>query len=348
MGTGHVMRCLALAQAWQDAGGRCIFAMAMSTPAVQRRLQEEGIEIEDLDVAAGTSEDAKQTGNVAARNNAVWMVVDGYQFGADYQSAIQQSSCRLLFVDDNGHAGRYCADVVLNQNSHANESLYARREPHTRLLLGPHYAMLRREFCVWREWKRKIRKTADKILIAMGGSDPENFTGRVIEALENVQESRLELVAVVGGSNPHLAQIEDVAAHSRHGIRLTADAADMPGLMAWADMAISAAGSICWEFCALGLPALLLPVAPNQVAAAESLQRMGAAKLFSGGGQCRSEQFCPEDLAREAVDLITSASERQSLSHRSRTLVDGHGASRVVASLSGQASPAGRKLDFIA
>lgn len=329
MGTGHVMRCLALAQAWQDAGGHCIFAMAASTPAVERRLKEEGVEIERLAVTAGTAEDAKQTGYVASKQNAAWIVVDGYHFGADYQSAIKQSGGELLFVDDNGHAERYCADLVLNQNSHAVESLYAKRESNTRLLLGPRYAMLRREFLVWREWKREIREAGTRILVVAGGSDPENFTGRVIEALENVQEFRLEILTVVGGSNPHLAEIENVIARSRHSIRLAKDATNMPDLMAWADVAISAAGSICWEFCALALPALLIPVASNQDAAADSLQRLGAAKLF-----CAGKQFCPEELAREVVGLITSPSERQSLSQRAHTLVDARGASRVVAMLS--------------
>lgn len=343
MGTGHVMRCLALAQAWQDSGGNCIFAMAASTPAVERRLKEERVEIKHLAVAAGTAEDAKQTGYVASKKNAAWIVVDGYHFGADYQSAIRQLGCKLLFVDDNCHAERYCADLVLNQNPHADESLYAMRESGTRLLLGPRYAMLRREFLVWREWKREIREAGTRILVVAGGSDPENFTRRITEALENVQEFRLEILTVVGGSNPHLAQIENALARSRHSIRLAKDATNMPDLMAWADMAISAAGSICWEFCALGLPALLIPVASNQDAAAESLRRLGAAKLFSGG-----RQFCPEELARDVVGLITSPSDRQNLSQRAHSLVDAKGASRVVAMLSSQPVAGRRSLDFTA
>src|ERR1700678_3495100 len=104
MGTGHAMRCLALAQAWQDAGGQCVFAMAESTPAVVRRLKEERIEVEHLKISPATAEDAKQTRHIASKTNAAWVAVDGYQFGADYQSAIKQSACKLLFVDDNGHA----------------------------------------------------------------------------------------------------------------------------------------------------------------------------------------------------------------------------------------------------
>jgi UDP-2,4-diacetamido-2,4,6-trideoxy-beta-L-altropyranose hydrolase len=339
MGTGHVMRCLALAQAWQDAGGECTFAMAESTPALERRLKDEGMEIENLAVAGGSLEDAQKTGSIALKRNAAWIVADGYHFGADYQKAIKQSTVPSLFVDDNGHADRYYADVVLNQNAHADESLYAVKEAHTRLLLGPRYAMLRREFTEWREWKREIREAASRILIVAGGSDPENITRQVIEALDGVAESALELVAVVGGSNPHLAEVEEVVAHSRHSCRLVRDAADMPGLMAWADLAISAAGSICWEFCALGLPAFLIPVASNQNVTAESLQALGAARVFSWGAQFRGKA-----LAREVVALLASRSERESLSQRAHALVDTEGASRVVAALSTQSAARRQKL----
>lgn len=331
MGTGHVMRCLALAQAWQDEGGKAVFAMAESTPAIVTRLQEEGMEVELVAASAGTAEDAHRTSHLAGKVNANWIVVDGYQFGSDYQLAIKQSLCKLLFVDDNGHADRYCADLVLNQNSHANERIYAKRESHTRLLLGPRYAMLRREFRHWQDWKREIRDSATRILIAMGGSDPDNFTRRVIEGLENVREVRLEIMAVVGGSNPHFAEIEDVIARSCHNVRFARDAADMPDLMARADIAVSAAGSICWEFCALALPAFLIPIASNQDSAADSLQRLGAAKLLPGG-----KRFRREELAREVVGLIRLPSERRSLSQRARGLVDARGACRVVAELSSQ------------
>ncbi|MGA7930415.1 MAG: hypothetical protein WCA20_31015, partial [Candidatus Sulfotelmatobacter sp.] len=104
VGTGHVMRCFALAQAWQDSGGHCIFAMAESTPAVERRLREKGMKVEQLTAGVGTAEDAKQTGHLADKENAVWIVVDGYQFRSAYQSAIKAAGFKLLFVDDNGHA----------------------------------------------------------------------------------------------------------------------------------------------------------------------------------------------------------------------------------------------------
>ena len=328
IGTGHVMRCIALAQAWQDAGGRAMFAMAETTPSIESRLLRERMYLERFCAEPGTEQDWERTNHIAEEGKADWIVVDGYRFDANYQLEVTNSTCKSLFVDDNGHAGTYTADLVLNQNSHASESLYISRGYSTRLLLGPRYAMLRREFWGWREWRREIRETANRILIVMGGSDPDNFTTRVILALEHVRQLSLEVVAVVGGSNPYLAEIKAATANSRHRISVTRDATDMPGLMAHADIAISAAGSICWEFCALGLPVLLIPVAPNQSAATTSLESLGAAKLVCGG-----TRFCAQELADKVIALLTSASERQSLSERAHALVDGQGSNRVVAIL---------------
>ena len=81
IGTGHVMRCLALAQAWQDGGGKATFIMAMESPAIEARLNCERIEVVNIKQTPGSAEDAVQTEGVANRHNAQWIVVDGYQFG---------------------------------------------------------------------------------------------------------------------------------------------------------------------------------------------------------------------------------------------------------------------------
>jgi len=149
MGTGHVMRCLALAQAWQDEGGEVVFASAEITKAIEDRLRAENVKLIALPVTAGTAKDVDLTSAAARECGAKWIVVDGYQFHAAYQRSLQQAGLKVLYVDDNGHLEQYWADLVLNQNAHAAEDLYKNREQKTRLLLGPRYALLRREFNNW-------------------------------------------------------------------------------------------------------------------------------------------------------------------------------------------------------
>jgi UDP-2,4-diacetamido-2,4,6-trideoxy-beta-L-altropyranose hydrolase len=330
------MRCLALAQAWQDAGGCAVFAMAQTTAAIQARLAAESCELRLVSCATGTDDDSRQTIALAREQAAEWIVVDGYQFTAEYQHALKAAGFKVLFLDDYGHAGHYFADLVLNQNAHANDGVYAARESYTRLLLGTRYCLLRREFAAWRDWKREIAAAGNKVLVTMGGSDPKNLTARAMEALALVRVKSLEAVVVVGGGTSHSELIESSSASAVAGkesgkkVSVRRDVANMAELMAWADVAVSSAGSTCWELCLLGLPSLLVDVADNQTEVAKDLDRRGCAIHLGSAGD-----FSAERVAEHLDRLLKSGETRHSMSIRGRELVDGRGAVRVASAVRG-------------
>jgi UDP-2,4-diacetamido-2,4,6-trideoxy-beta-L-altropyranose hydrolase len=330
IGSGHVMRCLALAQAWQDAGGRAVFVMSDSAPVIEERLRTEVMHVIHLQVARQTSGDAEQTSELAHKYRAKWVVVDGYQFGADYQRSLKKSGMKVLFVDDHGHAGHYSADLVVNQNACADEGHYRDREQQTRLLLGPRYAMLRREFVVWCNWKRTIPPRGRKVLVTMGGSDPDNLTLRVVEALQLVKTDGLEATVVIGGINSNVRSVEQAAMKSTHSIRFVKNAVNMAELMVWADIAVSAAGCTCWEMCLLGLPSLVIDLADNQLPIARCLSQRGLALHLGSSRDCPAER-----ISGEVMRLLASAESRAQMSTRGRDLVDGSGASIVCAAMRG-------------
>ena len=330
IGTGHVMRCLALAQAWQDAGGRVAFAMTENTEAVSKRLTRESCDVLPILPSAGGSEDFRHTIALARAHNCEWVVLDGYEFRADYQRGLKAANLRVLFVDDWGHSEHYAADIVLNQNASATSMLYSNREPQSELLLGPRYAMLRREFSVWRDWKREIQPVCNRLLVLMGGSDEGNVTGTVIESLRLLALPELETTVVIGAFNPHFAELRDQVVQSGLNIKLLTDVSNVGELMAGADLAVSAAGSTCLELCFLGLPTLLIDVADNQAAVAKELHQRECA-IHIGDAKVTAETIS------ERIRQVVLAQElRQSLSYRSRQLVDGRGATRVVSILRGQ------------
>ncbi len=158
IGTGHVMRCLALAQAWQDNGGTVTFLMTPGSPSLEQRICSEGMNVLTSIEQPGSEEDATITAEIAKKSESSWVVVDGYQFGAEYQKILKAHNCRILFIDDYGHADHYYSDIVLNQNIYAGMSFYKNYEPYTRFLLGTKYALLRKEFLNSAGYNRNARR----------------------------------------------------------------------------------------------------------------------------------------------------------------------------------------------
>jgi len=331
IGAGHVLRSLALAQAWKDGGGHAIFVMAMESSMIEERLQSEGMEVAHLSTQGGSAEDAIQTRSLARKRGATWVVLDGYQFGADYQRIIKDAGLRLLVIDDNGHSEAYYADLVLNQNLHAHQGLYVNIEPYALTLLGNRYVLLRREFLKWRGWGRQIPGVAHKVLVTLGGGDLDNMTSKVINGLKKVDISNLDVRIVVGPSNPHIETLQKALLFAPCSMRILHNVTNMPELMAWADVALSAGGSTCWELAFMGLPALIITVADNQHAAAERLDAIGVAANLG-----RQENLSSDEIAHALSRLLLETRGRAQMSQRAQNLVDGEGASRVLMHLQGK------------
>ncbi|MEL7227208.1 MAG: UDP-2,4-diacetamido-2,4,6-trideoxy-beta-L-altropyranose hydrolase, partial [Cyanobacteria bacterium J06576_12] len=335
IGTGHVMRCLALAQAWLEEGNEKVTLLtAALSPALDARLQVEGVQViylPDLPtkpIFPGSQCDAEKTVAQAQEAQASWVVVDGYQFGSDYQQTIKAAGLKLLLIDDYGHAKHYCADLVLNQNVYARASLYESRTADTQLLLKTRYALLRKEFWPWQLWRRNVPSTAQKVLVTLGGSDPDNVTLKAIQALQQIETTGLEVTVVVGGSNPHYAQLQSQVQTSLRSsecaITLQRNVTNMPALMAWADVAICAGGGTAWELAFMGLPSLMVILAENQRLVAETMDALGVS--INLGWHCFIR---PEQLTVQISQLLTQSQKRQRMVANAQNLVDGKGARRL-------------------
>ena len=331
MGTGHVMRCLALAQAIKSQGDRAHFAIASCPPMVFDRLTNEGFTIHFLDsVEPGGVRDVQGTIHLFQQLECQWICVDGYQFGAEYQQQLRTAGCRSLFLDDYGHASSYSADFVLNQNSSAHDGCYQSRHAETNLLLGTRYTLLRQEFLNWHRWQRYIPERIGSLLITLGGSDPENITTWILDALQAVDISDLTIVVIIGAANPHQDLLKVCAARSVHSVQIVSNVTSMPHYIVAADLAISAGGSTAWELALLGLPSLMVTLADNQVAIAESLQGQGISISLGTPSQLEVKQF-----ASVIQQLDRSVEKRQQMSDRGRALMDADGCDRVLMAMAG-------------
>ena len=329
IGTGHVMRCIALGQAWRHRGGRVVLACRSIPVDLSARVGDAGLELEHMpgDCLDNEIGDASWTAKRASVLGASVVVADGYFFPPSFQSVLVAAGLRLAVIDDNGENGGYPANLVVNQNPHARAELYADRGTQTRLLLGLQYAMLRREFLEYVPVPRDAGPTP-RILVTMGGGDPDDITSRVLEGLNRLMDVALELRVVVGGANLNGEAIRRTADFSPHRVTVEYNVYDMPRVIAWADLSIMAAGSTCWEMAYFGVPMLLVVIAKNQAMIAQSLQEKGIAVSLGW-----HENITAQAVACAVADLLESPERRCAWSQRSCTLVDGRGADRVVNAL---------------
>jgi UDP-2,4-diacetamido-2,4,6-trideoxy-beta-L-altropyranose hydrolase len=322
IGTGHVMRSLALAQECVARGWGVMFRCQTDSPWIRKRLAGGGVGFVEA-APGGTVEDLAGTRAAVSEFRADWVVTDGYAYAPAYLEALGRAGARVLLIDDYGHLPDYPVSMLVNQNIGAERIVY-RLAPTAAALLGPRYALLRREFVGWTGRRRNLGGTVRHLLVTLGGADPDNVTLKVLQALRRVTADDLVVRVLAGPANPHRESLEKDAGAIGKRVELLTDVHDMPACMDWAELAISAAGSTCWELCFMGLTAILIVLADNQVGVAEGLAAAGA--IINGGGH---SEITAASLAAGIDRVLCDEGLRRSCSVRGRALVDGRGAARV-------------------
>ncbi len=318
LGTGHVMRMLALAQAWSRRGGRVTIATASCPESLVERILKEGFQHQAIECdAPGDPLDAAATVLAASE----WIVLDGYHFRGDFQQTCRDAGLKTLCVDDYGHCPEWFCDILLNQNLGADRGKLP-MEPEE-ILMGISYALLRQEFLNFPR-DTKPWQPLKKILVTLGGSDPPNATAWVLSQLAKTEREDLTVRVIIGPANPHreILRAMELPFEAEWKEAVT----DMPAQYAWADGVISAGGSSCWEWLYFGLPGAVVTIAENQEPVVRELRKQKTALCLGwpsdGDGFAKLSGWI-DDPAR-FIDQAAASS-----------LVDGRGADRVVSHIDG-------------
>jgi UDP-2,4-diacetamido-2,4,6-trideoxy-beta-L-altropyranose hydrolase len=321
------MRCIALAQAWQDQGGEITFISHCESEALREKIQIEGFRFISLDHACPDSSDLMITLSILKNESddqKSWLVLDGYHYTPEYQKAIRDEGILLLVIDDINHLPYYHADILLNQNIYAPELNYNCDED-TTLLLGPRYVLLRRDFLKYRNFMRQVPERARNILITLGGADPDNVTLKVVEVLQLLDNQEIKVKIIIGPANRHLDSLSKALASAGLTVELLTNPPNMPELMTWADLAVTAGGSTCWELAFMGCS-----VIAGRIAGIEDLliKRMGSLNLLVDTGWFR--QLVTKEFAHLLTNCMMDKEWRFAVGQRGAEVIDGFGYKRVI------------------
>jgi len=300
MGTGHVMRCLTLAQVLKENGANVEFICRKHEGSLIGKIRSSGFVVHELKVfeetevgtklahshwlGATQQQDASDCIEILKAEKSDWLIVDHYALDEQWQNRLKPYYEKLMVIDDLADRNHQC-DILLDQTFGRQQGDYLELTPKgCKLLLGSEYALLRPEFEKFRKFSLNRRKDGEfkNLLINMGGTDPDNITGKVVDRLQTASIPEGVIITIIMGKTaPHLQSVISSANNLPYKSEVKIDIDNMAEIMANADIAIGASGSTTWERCCLGVPTLQLITAYNQEFIAQKLDKINAIKLVN-------------------------------------------------------------------
>jgi UDP-2,4-diacetamido-2,4,6-trideoxy-beta-L-altropyranose hydrolase len=343
IGTGHVMRCLTLAEALRDRGCESTFICrehpgnlidlisergftALGLPAVdvtQDLGHELNLPAHAAWLGADWRTDAAQTRMAMGDITADWLVIDHYAIDERWERELRPACRRLMVIDDLADRNHDC-DLLLDQNLIEGwQDRYRGNVPENcALLLGPEYALMQPVYSELHDRLPPREGPIQRILVYFGGADTDNLTGMVISAFETLKSEQVSMDVVINPASPHAEPLRKLA--SRDGrIRLHEHLPSLAHLMAKADFAVGAGGATSWERCCLGLPSIVITLAENQRPIAAELHKL---RLIQWLGH---KNEVDEHAMAEALKSLMKNGLESGWSERCGHAVDGKGTSRV-------------------
>ena len=364
MGSGHVMRCLTLADALRAQGAQCHFINRAHPGNLISTIQQRGYKVNSLVAPVQQAQaaikkitpaaqdtqpyqapepfhtawlgstwqaDVADTEEVLANLQPDWLVVDHYALDQRWESALQPHYKKLMVIDDLADRVHGC-NLLLDQNLGRQPQDYAKMVPaECQVLTGPQYALLRPEFSALRPYslqRRQLQTSVGRLLITMGGVDQDNVTGQVLQALKTCAlPDDCRITVVMGLTAPWLQKVRQLAAQMPWPTDVLVNVNDMAQCMADSDLAIGAAGSTSWERCCMGLPTLMMVLAENQREAATHIQNSGAAYCLALNGSMQ------DDLKAQLQSLVSYPVKLSQMAACASAVTNGLGVDHVVTAI---------------
>ncbi|GJM26162.1 MAG: UDP-2,4-diacetamido-2,4,6-trideoxy-beta-L-altropy ranose hydrolase [Phycisphaerae bacterium] len=326
IGLGHLMRCLALAECLRDLGVRAEFATGKMSAFAGDTLEASGFRSHLLSDAERGFDRTAAESVLALMSNCGFesILVDHYDAGTEYFQTLADRCHIVCAIDDQAIRNFSRVDWILNPNPGVEAREYNVSDD-SDVLIGSEYALIRRQFLELRNSKRASRNGDRlRVLIQFGGSDTSEVCHRVLRWFNRVS-SPCSIRCIIADQQDDAAKVHESDVHD---IATFSNVQNVAAHMQWADIAIGAGGSSCWELCCLGVPMIIGELSPDQARIAQKLNGKGAAIHLGHWNQVGESQFV------EAVYRLTNdESHREQMGSVGRQLVDGQGAIRAAQSI---------------
>ena len=315
--TGHVMRCIAIAEALRVQGENVIFIIA-DNHAIDI-LNKNNLKYIILHTEWNQlEEELPSLIGIIREYNITKMLIDSYQVTYKYLEELGKWTY-TIYIDDL-RAFDYPVDTVICYANYWGKLGYSNNNLKPRYLLGIQYVPLRKEF--WNTKPKIISENVKKLLILTGGSDPYNISQKILEALDRRYYQKIDVIC--GKYNVYYDELIQIYGNEKN-IKFHRNVNDLEKYMMETDLAISAGGTTLYELCACGTPAISYTFVDNQIDNALQFDKDGIIKYV---GDIRTTDIV-KNMKKYIHKNMDDAQKRYDISKLMRTKIDGRGAERL-------------------
>lgn len=319
IGSGHIMRCLALADAFPK-DMQITFIIKEGREFI-KLLENRGHEVKNIKNNLGINKELKEVKDTIKEKNIDILITDSYYIDKKYLLEIKKY-IEVLVTISHYPLFPYPSDIVINGNIYAPDLNYSSLNGNTEFLLGTKYTLLRSEF--WNIPQRTVNKKVSNILVSVGGSDPLNLTPKILKSLA-ISNEKYRIDVVIGPGFKNISKIIKEVKKSSIEILLHFNIKKISQLMLNSDLAISAGGNTLYELATIGTPAIVMLQAENQVLVAKSMENEGTIINLGFGNKISYKK-----LSDTINDLTKDFEKRKMMALKGQKITNGLGTKHCV------------------
>lgn len=318
--TGHIMRCLSIADAVREAGEESCFIVADENACAL--LKERGYEFRVLHSDwRNLDKEIDKMAKLITKEGIEVLLVDSYMAGHNYLDSLNKL-CNVVYIDDL-YKEAYPVSAVINYDACDEKEVYLNRYSHlnTDVYYGYEYVPLRKEYSGLKHAQFNNPREQN-ILILSGGSDPEHFIKTILRKID-ISEYK-KVFAVCGRYSEDYVELLKTYMDSER-VEVLQNISNLWEYMIKADVCISAAGNTAYELIAAGTPTILYTMSKEQEPAAKTLSKN--ARIYYAGSLKEAGVY--EKIKTGLKDLMKEKTVLQQESERLRAIIDGNGSNRI-------------------
>lgn len=314
--TGHIMRCLSIADAAKEHGKETVFITADEKPLemLQSRGYEPIVLHTDWD---NMEEELGVLLPLIKRMGISKLLVDSYQVTEKYLRTLEEHT-EVFYLDDLD-AFEYPVSNVICYANYYSQLSYGNYKGNTKFYLGTSYMPIRR---VFQNCKPKlIKEKIENIMILSGGSDNYHMIENIAELFK--ESDILQADIICGAFYPDFEGLKEQFA-GYGNLHFYQNVSNLEEFMEKADLAISAGGTTLYELSAKGTPTISYSFADNQL---KNVRQFDEDGLISYAGDVRVDDVYGNiyRLYRKFED----SKLRKACSKKMQKVMDGQGATRI-------------------